>query len=501
MQKELTLGKLANGAPFRVPLNFLMHTTAIIGQRGSGKTAAATVIAEEFCEAGLPFVSIDPVGVWWGLRAKPDGSPGGYSVVVFGGQHGDLPLLKDGGRALADAIMQKNISCIIDMSGESKNTVRHFVGEFCDRSMELQPEVGRHFFIEEAPELVPQRAMGEQQRAKAAVDRLWRLGRNVGYGGSLISQRYATIDKDVLTQSENLLSFRVIGKTDRDACEAWISEVVQETESEKKAAAFMKSLTTLDPGEGWFWSPQWLGRFEKIQMRHRKTFHPGATRSVGEKNVTRVSLANVDEFVDEFKQTLAKKKPEATTFDLARKPAKKQGTIDEFDKHSAGLDKNARRGSVDFSPPPEIAELTRLRRDLDARTRELAAMRLVLTRTREVFRPQYTALFQLYGDLDTLPGMTPAQTPANRPGVAPLGQHVDAPAGMEVYEPYRPKLPGKRWQILETLVRFGGEMKRVALGASLGATVGGTTYRQYLSQLSALGLIEKSGDTIRLVRI
>src|SRR5690348_189566 len=130
MKTTLEIGALMSGAKFTLPLDLVTRTLACVAIRGWGKTVAATVIAEAMCEAGLPWVAIDPVGVWWGLRCNPDGSPGGYPVLVLGGQHGDLPLSKDMGRKVADAILEENISCVLDLKSESKNVVRYFVTEF-----------------------------------------------------------------------------------------------------------------------------------------------------------------------------------------------------------------------------------------------------------------------------------------------------------------------------------------------------------------------------------
>jgi len=308
MKQNLEVGILRSGRRFILPLDYQVHTTALIGIRGSGKTIAATDIAEEMCEAGLLWVCIDPVGVWWGLRCNPDGTPGGYPVVIIGGQHADIPLEKAEGSKMADAILEQNVSCVIDMSTESKNTVRKYVTDFCDRLMELNPSGTRHIFLEEAPELVPQRPMGEQKRSLAAVDRLGRLGRNKGYGLTLISQRFATINKDILTQCENLIALRCIGKHDRDAAADWIAEVVHETESKKKADTFVESLTELENGQAWFWSPQWLKEFIQVQFRRRKTFHPGETRSVGQAS-KQVQLSDVQEFVARFARTLSRSAP------------------------------------------------------------------------------------------------------------------------------------------------------------------------------------------------
>src|SRR2546421_12533883 len=87
VKRALTIGT-AGGKPFSLPLDIVARTQAIVAIRGAGKTVAATVLAEEMCEAGLPWIAFDPVGVWWGLRVNPDGAPGGYPVLVVGGQHG-----------------------------------------------------------------------------------------------------------------------------------------------------------------------------------------------------------------------------------------------------------------------------------------------------------------------------------------------------------------------------------------------------------------------------
>jgi uncharacterized protein len=57
-----------------LPLEAVTSTFGLLAVRGSGKTNAARVLAEEMFAAGLPFVAIDPVGSWYGLRAGRDGT-------------------------------------------------------------------------------------------------------------------------------------------------------------------------------------------------------------------------------------------------------------------------------------------------------------------------------------------------------------------------------------------------------------------------------------------
>jgi hypothetical protein len=454
LKKSLEIGTLMSGALFTLPLDLVTHTLAIIGIRGWGKTIAATVIAEEMCEAGLPWVAIDPVGVWWGLRCNPDGSPGGYPVLVLGGEHGDLPLSKESGPKVAEAILQENISCVIDMSNESKNTVRYFVGTFCDRLMELRPQVPRHIFLEEAPELVPQKPMGEQKRSLAAVDRLIRLGRNQGYGATLISQRYATIQKDVLTQCESLLAGRMIGKTDRVASEEWIGEVASALFSNRKADKFVEQLAGLPCGHGWFLSPQWDERFVEVQIRRRKTYHPGATRTVGQAP-QQVQLSDVREFVERFGKVLRQEQPVRIT-----------------KQHGRNLVPEVTADSMMVRHPEE----TLLRSQVAELSQKLGQANAVIANLRKQLEPQYRSLQALFGDLEAIK--------AN-------GAAVVDPA---IFEQWRSKLRGAG-KLIDILLERG-DCTRVQLGTLAG--LGRESMRIYLSKLRTNNLIEEDGETIRL---
>jgi DNA helicase HerA-like ATPase len=65
------------------------ETFGIPAVRGAGKSNAAAVMAEEMFKARLPFVVVDPVRAWWGLRASRDGTGPGLPIPIFGGTRGD----------------------------------------------------------------------------------------------------------------------------------------------------------------------------------------------------------------------------------------------------------------------------------------------------------------------------------------------------------------------------------------------------------------------------
>jgi hypothetical protein len=83
---------LTLGPGLVLPVEAVTETFAILAKRGAGKTYTAAVLVEEMMGAGLPVVIVDPVGVWWGLRSSADGTTEGLPVVIFGGDHADLPL-------------------------------------------------------------------------------------------------------------------------------------------------------------------------------------------------------------------------------------------------------------------------------------------------------------------------------------------------------------------------------------------------------------------------
>ena len=84
--------KLHVAAHLSLPVDAVTQTFVFFGKRGSGKTNGAVVLAEELYRAKAPFVVLDPVGVWWGLKSDAKGKGPGLGVYVFGGARADLPL-------------------------------------------------------------------------------------------------------------------------------------------------------------------------------------------------------------------------------------------------------------------------------------------------------------------------------------------------------------------------------------------------------------------------
>jgi hypothetical protein len=300
----------------KIPVNGVTKTFAILAKRGAGKSYTGAVMAEEMAKNNVPFVVFDPIDVWWGLRFNKDGKTKGLPIVVFGLEHADIKLDRDMGRRIAQAIVKDNISCIISTYGMPKTAQRHLIAEFAEELLNIN-NTPRHVFIEEAHEFIPQRVFGGLGKTFNAVSNLIVMGRNKGLGVTIINQRAATVNKDVLTQLDTLLAFRNVSPQDRKALKEWVEYHSADGDFDK----FMASLPTLPTGEGWIWSPEFMGVFERIKIRKRETFHPDREKMDVDFKMPELDSADVDTFIQKFKiKPTAKSKKENSSDDQEPEP-------------------------------------------------------------------------------------------------------------------------------------------------------------------------------------
>lgn len=288
-----------------LPLEAVTQTFAILAKRGVGKTYTGAVLAEEMLKAGEQIVVCDPVGVWYGLRSSADGKHEGFSVVVFGGEHGDVPLEEAAGEVVGSAIIEHGFSAIIDLSLLRKGAQVRFMTDFAETLYRLNRKP-LHLFVDEADAFAPQRPMPGEQRLLGAFEDIVRRGRARGLGVTLITQRAAVLNKNVLTQIEVLVVLRTIAPQDRDAIDAWIE--VHGTQKQRDAMA--EKIASLEIGQAYFWSPGWLDIFQLVKVRARETFDSSATPEVGKVASSPKTMAQVDisALGDKIKSTVEKAK-------------------------------------------------------------------------------------------------------------------------------------------------------------------------------------------------
>ena len=261
---------------FCLPPEAVTETFAILAKRGSGKTYCAAVMVEEMLKARLPVVVVDPVGVWWGLRVSADGAGPGLPIVILGGDHADAPLTPAHGAAVADLLVDEPTPLLLDLSLFEPAEQTHFMADFAGRLYHRNRRP-LHLVLDEADQFVPQTPGPGQGPLLSAMNRIVRLGRARGLGVTLISQRPAVLSKNVLTQTEVLVTLRLTSPQDRKAVDAWVS--AHGTAAQREA--MLTSLPSLPVGTAWFWSPGWLDVFRQVPVRRRETFDSSATPKLG----------------------------------------------------------------------------------------------------------------------------------------------------------------------------------------------------------------------------
>jgi len=280
--------KLAEG--LSLPLEVVTQKLAWLGVTGSGKTYGASKLAELLFHAGAQFVAIDPVGVWWGVRLDKGGKkPSTITVPVFGGLHGDVPLEPTGGALLANLIVDKALSAIVDVSQfESDAAKARFAADFADRLFQRRKAApaAMHLFLEECQEFVPQNPQRGDERMLHVFTRMQKLGRNYGIGSSYISQRPQEVNKKALNMAQTLFVFRTTGVHERKAIEAWVHDKALDQD-------IAGDLPKIATGHCHVWSPEFLEVSHQVHILPKETFNASATPEVGAAAVAR-ELAPTD---------------------------------------------------------------------------------------------------------------------------------------------------------------------------------------------------------------
>jgi len=334
-----------------LPTDFVTKTVGILAQRRKGKTYTAKVIAEELVTNGIPFVVIDPTGAWWGLRSGATPDTDGLPVTILGGRHGDIPIERTGGKLLAELVVDEPGWYVIDLSlFEINEAERQFATDFAERLYRRKGREGDdtplHLFVDEADRFVPQRSPRGDQRMLGAFETLVRRGGIRGIGTTLISQRAAVVNKNVLEQLDLLVVLRTVGPNDQAA----IKRYVEAHGSTDEVADLLGSLASLKLGEAWLWEPgAEPSLFERVRIREGRTFNSSATPKVGEKKVEPRRLAPVD--LDVLKERMAATIEKAD----AQDPKKLQARVRELERELAAVetDREVRVETVEVPVVPE----------------------------------------------------------------------------------------------------------------------------------------------------
>jgi hypothetical protein len=457
-----------------LPAEAVTQTFAILAKRGVGKTYTASVITEEMLKAGLSVVVVDPIGVWWGLRASADGKREGLPIVVLGGDHGDVPLEVTAGDTIAALIVEEQLSVVLDLSRFRKGEQTRFMTDFCER-LYHKNRSPLHLVLDEADAFAPQRPMKGQERLLGAVEDIVRRGRARGLGVTLVTQRSAVLNKDVLTQAEVLVALRTIAPQDRNAIDEWIK--VHGTPDQREE--LMQSLPSLPIGTAWFWSPGWLDIFKRVKVRQRETFDSSATPKVGQRLQPPKKLAEVDltKLRDRIASTIEKAKAEDPR---------------ELRKRVIELERQLNQAHL-VKPKIEKVEVPVLR------AADIKQLMKAVTKLSETGVLLTTVAHEISSAI--------SKSTATQPKVS---THIKQ-NGASSHQVTRPKLQrtsslaissekisGGERKILAALAQYSQGRSKTQVAILTGYSHKGGAFNNYLSALRSKGFIEGSGDNIRI---
>ncbi|MEW6212849.1 MAG: DUF87 domain-containing protein [Acidobacteriota bacterium] len=486
--------KLRISSNFSLPIDAVTQTFAVLAKRGVGKSYLAAVIAEEMLKANIHIVIVDPVGVFWGLRASADGRGPGLPIIILGGEHSDVPLEETAGTLIADLTVDERISSVLDLSLFRKSQQTRFMTDFCERLYHRNREP-LHLILDEGDSFAPQRPMPGEQRLLGAVEDLVRRGRARGIGMTLTTQRAAVINKNVLTQTETLIALRTIAPQDRNAIDEWIK--VHGTPEQRDT--LMTSLASLPIGTAWIWSPGWLDVFQKIQVRARETFDSSATPKAGRSVAPPRKLADVD--LSSLRQRIEDtiKRAEENDPKLLRKriaELEKQGSLLQSRIDSHRCEAKAERVEVPVITPADLEKAQAVLAQLDRAKIDLQAY---IQSLEEVISPLRDALAKAVA-ARTAP---PASPPARRPAIAvekslPVRESARRPAA----DNSDLQISQTQQRILDALAWYESigirEPSNLQIGAVALIDSTGGHFSNVVGPLSSHGLVERGGGVMRL---
>jgi uncharacterized protein len=231
---------------------FEQHTIAL-GKTGAGKSSAVRYIVEELLDKNERVIVVTAKSDWWGLKLAADGKHAGYPVVVFGGDHSDMPLHHLSGKTMAELLGTANRSAVLQMRDFMPGERTHFWIDFASHLFRLL-QGKLYLVIDEVHNFAPK---GKILDVKAGQMLHWsnKLASEArGLGITLIgaSQRPAKVHNDFLTSCETLIAMRVTTKWDREATKDWIDGCGDPDRGKE----VLNSLAQMKRGDAWVWSPE-----------------------------------------------------------------------------------------------------------------------------------------------------------------------------------------------------------------------------------------------------
>lgn len=495
----------------KIPANVFDQHSAFLGKTRSGKTYALRGIVEGFLDAGDRVCIIDPKGDWWGLRSSASGKSAGYPVVVFGGEHADVPIDGHSGGPVGELICSGNRPAVIDLSTLGVGERTRFFGDFA--AVLFRHNKGRlRLVIDEFHNFAPQ---GKVMNPEAGMmlhwaNRLASEGSGKGIILCMASQRPQKVAKDSLTCAETLFAFRVIHKLDRDADKEWLDGAGDKG----KATKIMDELASMPRGTAWVWSPE-IGFYEKVVFPKIKTFDSMKPAEPGEAPPSGWADVNIEDVKAKLVETV--KVAEAND------PKKLQARIRELEKQVFDGAMTVENATDLQAQKDALGEALAHRDVLELKLDKLQTLVNAANARMDVYARALDGLMTRMDSIRELTAVDPEGVLEELRKVSPPADelHHEAPSQAGAVRPPdrgpRPReaqrgpaigpapsaatdLSGPHERILDAITWWQSigvrAPNRVQVGFVAGYTATSGTFRNRLAELRAACRIEYAGDTL-----
>ena len=474
----------------KVPIAFASLRKVVYGGSGAGKTSFGRVLFEELTEAKVPCGVIDLKADWWGLKSSADGKSEGLPVIIFGGDHQDVPIHEDGGAQLAEIVAELRQSFIIDLERFSKTKQLKFLAAFFERLYDVNREA-LALLCDESDRYLAQKIFSQEGGAitcLSAGQDIAKRGRKHGIFPMFISQRNADLNKSVTELCEVAVVFRTSGPNDQAAVNDWFEAKGNLVTAEQRSTV-MESIAGLEDGQAIVCSAHpHLQIFKKVKMRRPWTFDSSATPEIGKSLTQPKKLAKTD------LAALNERMKVAIERSKENDPAELKKIISSLRQEI----KQLQARTPDQAPPLPAREVyivtnddLRFIKDLNNSVERARLVALELTE-------KYNHILKLGGDISKLYlrlesiQKSPYKQPVKQPdhvahpkqfGKTKMTEDLNKESGKELGKPER--------AILQALANCEGRATKKKLAILSNYTASGGSFRNAMSNLRTLGIVNR----------
>lgn len=473
-----------------IPDKVLAQHVAILGKTRSGKSSVMRLLVEGLLERGEPVCIVDPKGDWYGIKLAADGKHPGFKVVIFGGEHADVPINAHAGKQVAELFATGNRPRLVDLGGWMPGDRTRFWIDFASTLFRFT-KGNRWLAVDEIHNFAPKGKVFDVDAGKALhwTNRLASEGLGKGVAMLFASQRPQKVHNDTLTSAETLIAMRVLHPSDRGAVSDWIKGC-----GDSEGSEVLKSLAQMDRGEGWVWSPEIGYGPQRVKFPMFSTYDSFRPQSVEDtKKLKGWAEVDLDEVRAQFAESIEREKADDPR-ELRKRIAQLERELAEAKK----LKPKIERIEIEQIQPTTVLKISGIAGDVRDAAEKLTVAANEITQAA-------LRVFDVHRGEEDAPrrGRAVAGRPRREAEPTLPGARRDVPTGRRMDQvragPGRPNgnFDSGQRKVLTALAQYAGGRSKKQVAILTGYSGGGGRFNNILGSLRSGGYLE-GNDTLRI---